>query len=334
MTVVSRPLDRAYRLPPASSVPSAMFTLALRSNTFTLNAPPMAVPPAPAAATVALSIQASLLALRFMSPSAAVSFAPPPTVVSATDLATITFTAPAPLPPMEAATEADATPEIIWLETSEVTDRFLPAVSSFPLPSLVVDSDLSTITFTVPPAATEPVPTLALPEIIVRSNLLLLLISASAPALSFALLPIRLSATLLFTTTLIAPPRALPPLATLMAPVNSWVSPVCQAVCFTSPPAVISVLSPDLATALSLFTSTATVTPTLALAGAADRLPAMTRVVASSAAVTFASPLPALTFTLLPSVARMSLSFTATATEPDRLAEVWPVATEPAMAST
>ena len=244
MTVASRPLDWAYRLPPALRVPSAIFTVAWRLNTFTLNEPPMAVPPPAATATVALSVQASLLALSFISPAVAVRAAPLPTVVSATDLDTITFTAPAPVPPIEAATEAEATPEIIWVELSEVTDRLPPAVTALLVPSPVLDSALSTITFTVPPAATEPVPTLALPEIRVRSSSVLLWMSASLPALTAASLPMKLSATDLFTITLTAPPSALPLVATLMAPVNSWVSPDWSAVCLKPPAASILALSP------------------------------------------------------------------------------------------
>ena len=201
---------------------------------------------------------------------------------------------------MEAATEADTTPEIIWVEISEVTDRSCPPVMLLLLPTLVLASPLSTITFTVPPAATVPVPTLALPEIRVRSSTVLLWISTLPPAFTLAFFPIRLFATLLFTITLTAPPTALPPAATLMAPVNSWVSPVWSAVCFMPPLASTFRLSPVSATALSLFTSTATVAPTLTSAGAPLRLPAITRVVAPLLAVTSAAPFAALMVTFLP----------------------------------
>ena len=76
MMVVSLPPDWAYRLPPAFSVPSARFTVALRLNTFTLNAPPSAIFFAPATDMEAFSIHASLSAVTFRSPPPALRSAP------------------------------------------------------------------------------------------------------------------------------------------------------------------------------------------------------------------------------------------------------------------
>ena len=155
-----------------------------------------------------------------------------------------------------------------------------------------------------------------------------------------ASLPTMLRASALLTITLIAPPTAFPsslPAATLMAPVNTCCLPLTSAVWLISASvldlaALISTLPPLCARTVSLFTMTATVAPTLALAGAADSEPAMIRALLPSFAVTSA-PLTISMVTLSPRDAVTWLLATATANEPARLALLLPVDTAPAMAS-
>ena len=84
---------------------------------------------------------------------------------------TITFSTPAPdLPATPAATDAEAVPEISWSDTSAATVAFMPALMFSLSSDLVCATVLSTMTFTVPPAATlPPAFTAALPEMAIRS---------------------------------------------------------------------------------------------------------------------------------------------------------------------
>ena len=228
--LVSFPADWAIRLPPACRVPSCRVTLAARLNTFTLMDAPVASPTPrfAASASAAFSIQASLLAVTFRSSFSAVSVASVPTLVSAADLETITFTTPAKeappvepeppvvppssppssgaLAPVVIAMEAEAVPEIIWSDTSEAMVRFLPALMVALSPTAVLETDLSTITFTVPPAAVWPRPSGALTEMSVRSSAVWLFTFASPAAVMVEPLPSFASDSFFVTMTFTAPP--------------------------------------------------------------------------------------------------------------------------------
>ena len=117
-----------------------------------------------------------------------------------------------------------------------------------------------------------------------------------------------------------------------MAAVKTCWSPLASAVWLMLPEAFSSAFSPTSVSTVSLFTSTATVAPVLLVAGAADREPAMMRVVLPSLAFTSTSPLAAVTFTLLPMLAFTSLLVTTTAKEPAREDEA-PPEMDPAIAS-